>query len=212
MRLEFALDSSSEQPVALPTTRPPASATYVVNRGLSKSASSSAMTSSSWSSGARPGLTCPRCTNRVEVLLAEVEAEPGLHDVFVRGGHQDVLVGSTRVDPRRRSDRIQRPDDGRAARGVSCRLHPDVAAPQRRILRDPDEEPDERPARRRRPGRGRVGCEQPFDLAPRLAARLVCGVEQGLCQPVPAMPRGEESSCRVEIPRLEWTDLDTSGS
>ena len=82
--------------------------------------------------------------NGVEVLLAEVQAEPCVDERRCRCGHEDVMVLPPRLDPRRRGNRVELADDRRLGRGMARGLDPDVRPPDRVGLGSADEEPGDR--------------------------------------------------------------------
>ena len=144
-----------------------------------------------------------RLARGMQVLLAEVEAEPRVDQARVRRRHQDVVVRTLLADPLCRGGRVQPADDLGRLGGVPRRLDPHVLAPGRIRLGDPDEEARDPASTNGNPGRRRCIGEEGLDLRAGGRRRFVHGVQRRLGGPVLAMPLGEQRGGGIEIARGE---------
>lgn len=148
--------------------------------------------------------------DRVEVLLTEVQAEPGVHELDVGRRHEDVVIPAAFIDPPLRGRSVQLADQGGIRRGMPRRLHPDVVAPRPALLLT-EQVADHRAVAERNDPRSPIRRERLLDGRPRHLRSLERGIHQRLCEPVPAMPLGEQRGGAVDVAGLERTDLDPRG-
>ena len=148
-----------------------------------------------------------RLANGVEVLLAEVEAEPRVDEGHVRRRDEDVVVRPPRGDPLRRGDGVQLAHDLGLGGRMPGRIDPDVLrAPQRVRLRAAHDVAHGGAVPVGDP-RGRApGFERRRDLATGGLGRFERRIHRRLGEPVPAMAIGQELGRSLEVRRCERPD------
>jgi hypothetical protein len=151
-----------------------------------------------------------RLPDGVDVLLPELEPEPGVDERRVGRGDEDMVVRQACLDPRRGRDRVQLPGHLRLAGRVARRLDPDVRAPGG-VPRASDHVADDGAVALRDPGAGALGRQGRPDLPPGDLGRLVGGIEGGLGQSVPAVSIGEERGGGPQVARFEGPDREPAG-
>ena len=145
--------------------------------------------------------------DRVQMLLAEVEAEPGVDERVVRCRHQHVVVDSTGIDPRPGGCGVQLAKDPGLHGSMPGCLHPDVLAPELAFLLADQVADDLALATRDDAGRPIRG-ERRLDCHARDRRVLIRWVEQRLGPAVPPMSIGEQGSGAVERIGRERIDRD----
>ncbi len=144
----------------------------------------------------------------MRVLVAEREPEPGADQVVVVRGHQRVVRGAALVDPAGGGRGVQVADVLGLLDRVSGGLDPDVLAPGPARLGGAEQVADD-PAVADRHRAGRVVArEERGDLGLARGGVLEPLGEQGLVEPVPAVPLGEQPAGVGQVALVEREQLE----
>jgi hypothetical protein len=151
---------------------------------------------------ARPGRergVLRQLTDAERVLLAEPEAEPGVHELRIRRRGNDIVSAPAGLDPARRRPGVDIAHVLGVLGGVAGGLHPDVRSPEVVALAHPDDVGDDAAVPGRHRARRVVGAPQTFHFGPGLGWILVPPREQRFRLAVAAMARREELTGGVEV-------------
>ena len=152
-----------------------------------------------------------RLADRVDVLLPEPDAEPGVHELRVGRGHDRVVAGGALVHPAARGEPVQIADRLGLDHRVTGPLDPAVRSPHRRARRTQQIAHELVAAMRDGPGRP-VDRRDRRDLAPGGGGVLVGRGQARLRQPLDAVAGGQQPARAVERVGRERADDEAVGA